>query len=184
MNRAVGIVALEGEGAFVKFALEGFAGLNARRFVVFEDLFPVDDDGHVLASNDDLLSPPLVILRWGLSDVDDVIEAGRFFPVAVSIIDLALEPGARPVGSLIFGVKVNATVRMRRCHHIDFEMEILERFFIADVEQVAAIPMGYQRAVFNFPCVWMFLGFFPTVESFAVEELNEAFFGIGCEERL
>ena len=45
-DRAAGIVALERKSAFIEFARERFAGLNAGRFVVNEDYFSVDHDGH------------------------------------------------------------------------------------------------------------------------------------------
>src|ERR1051326_4237141 len=100
------------------------------------------------------------------------------------IVDLAFKASAGPVARLVFRVEVDATVRMRRGHDIDFEMKILERFFITDVIEMAAISMSYQSATFDFPGVRMFLSLFPAGESFAIEQLNKAFFRIGGKERL
>jgi hypothetical protein len=44
--------------------------------------------------------------------------------------------------------------------------------------------MGDERAIFDFPCVGVFLGFFPAVEGLGIEKLDEAFLEIGREERL
>jgi len=119
-----------------------------------------------------------------LGDVDNVVEAGGFFPIGMRVIDLAFEPGAWPIGGLVFGVEVNTAVGMGRGHDFDFEMEVFEWLFVADVEQVAAIAVRHQRAVLDFPGVGVFFGFFPAIKSFAVEKLDEAFFGIGGEQRL
>jgi shikimate dehydrogenase len=70
---------------------------------------------------------------------------------------------------------------MGRSHHVDFEMKVFEWLFVADVEQMTAVTMGDERAIFNLPGVGMFFGLFPAVKSFAIEELDEAFFGIGSD---
>jgi hypothetical protein len=158
--------------------------LNSRRLIIFENLFAIDDDRHNVAPNNNLLSPSFVILRRGLSDVNNVIEAGGFFPITMRVIDLAFEASAWPVSSLIFGMEVDAAVGMRPSHDIDSEMKILERLFIPDVVKVAAVSVGYQSAVFDLPRVRMFLGLFPTIECFAIEELDEPFFSIGSKKRL
>jgi hypothetical protein len=63
-------------------------------------------------------------------------------------------------------------------------MEIFEWLVVTDIKQVATIAMGDERAVFDFPGLRIFLGFFPAVERFAVEKLDEAYVGISAEERL
>lgn len=110
MNDAAGIVALEGECALVKFAGEGFARLNARRLVVNEDSLAVDDDGDRVVLHDDFLSPPFVVLCQIFGNVDDIIETAGFFPIGMGVVDLAFETGPGPIGSLVFGMEVDATV--------------------------------------------------------------------------
>ena len=110
VNRAVRIMALERKSAFAQFSLERLARLNAGRFVVFENLFAVDDNGDRFVFHDDFLSPPFVIGCEILSNIDHVIEAAGFLPVGVSVIDLAFEAGAGPVGGLVFGMEIDATV--------------------------------------------------------------------------
>jgi hypothetical protein len=63
-------------------------------------------------------------------------------------------------------------------------MEVFEWFVVADVKQMATVAMSDESAVFDFPGVRMFFGFFPAVKRFAVEELDKAFFGIGGVQRL
>jgi hypothetical protein len=100
------------------------------------------------------------------------------------IVDLAFEAGARPIAGLIFRVEVDPAIGMGRGHDIDFEMKVFEWLVVADIEQMAAVTVSDQRAVFDFPGVRAFFSLFPTVESFAIKELDEAFLGIGGEERL
>lgn len=69
-------------------------------------------------------------------------------------------------------------------HDIDFEVKVFEWLFVTDIEQVATVAMGNQCAVLNRPRFRMFLGFFPAIEGFAVEKLDEAFFGFGSEKGL
>jgi hypothetical protein len=177
-------VALERKSAFIEFARERFSGLNAGRFVVNEDYFSVDHDSHACPLHNDLLCPPFVVLRRRLRDVDNVVKAGGFFPIAVRIVDLAFEAGARPIAGLILCVKVDAAVGMGRGHDVNFEMKVFEWLVVADIEQMAAVTVSDERAVFDLPGVRAFLGFFPTVESLAIKELDEAFLGIGSEEKL
>jgi len=41
--------------------------------------------------DNDFLGPPLVVLGWGLGDIDHVIKAAGLFPVGVGVIDLTLK---------------------------------------------------------------------------------------------
>jgi hypothetical protein len=81
-------------------------------------------------------------------------------------------------------VKINAAVGMGRSHDVHFNMEVFEWLLVADVEQVAAIAMGDQSAILDFPCAGVLFRFFPAIESLAIEKLDEAFLGIGGEEQL
>jgi hypothetical protein len=99
------------------------------------------------------------------------------------VVDLAFEAGSRPIAGLIFRVEVDAAVGIGRGHDVHFEVEVFEGFIVANVEQMATVAMGDERAVFDFPGVGVFFGFLPTVESFAIEKLDEAFLGIGRENR-
>jgi hypothetical protein len=63
-------------------------------------------------------------------------------------------------------------------------MKVFEWLVVADVEQMAAVAVGDERAVFDLPGIGMFFGLFPAVESFTIEELDKAFFGIGSDYSL
>ena len=76
-------------------------------------------------------------------------------------------------------VKINAAVGMRLGQHVYLQLEILERFFIADVKQVAAVAMRHQRAVRNAPGVRVLHRRLPAGKSFAVKQAGEAFLDLG-----
>jgi hypothetical protein len=94
------------------------------------------------------------------------------------IVDLAFEAGAGPIRGLIPGVEINTAIGMGRGHDVDFEMKVFEWLIIANIEEMAAVTVSDERAIFDFPGVRIFFGLFPAVERFAIEELDKAFFGI------
>jgi hypothetical protein len=108
---AAGVMGLEGEGAGAEFALEILARLRAGRFGVLQHDHVVDLHGHLVALDDDRLGPPFIVLRRGVAEVHDIVEAAGLFPVALGDVDLALETALRPAGFLILGVEVNASAQ-------------------------------------------------------------------------
>src|SRR5256885_15008933 len=142
MDDASGIVALQGEGTLIEFPGKILARLRACGFVVFEDAFSINQDSHAVALDDNLLGPPLVILCRGLGNVYQAVQAGSLDPITMSIVHLALETRFGPAFGLVLGMEINAAVRMGAGHHVHFEVEILERLFIADVEEMATRPVS------------------------------------------
>ena len=173
-DHALGVVRLQGEGALAELAFEILAGLGAGRLDVLQHLLAVNQHGDAVALDDDLLGLPLAILGGAEADVDDALQAAGLDPVAMGLIDLALEPAAGPAFRLILGVEVNAAVRVGIGHHVHLEIEVLERLLVADVEQVAGLAARHKRAVLDLPGVLIGLRRLPAVEGLAVAEGSEA----------
>src|SRR5262249_28750226 len=98
---AFGIMALERKSALSEFPGEVCASLRARRFIVFKHAFAIDQHRNAVSLDNNLLCPPFIILRRRLSDIHQPVKAGGFDPIAMRIIDLALEAAFRPAFRLI-----------------------------------------------------------------------------------
>src|SRR5262249_11802009 len=95
--------------------------------------------------------------------------------VAMSVVDLALKAGFRPVLFLVFGVEINAAVRTGLRHHVHFEMKVFERLLVADIKQMTPVAMRDKCPILDFPGIRVFFCLLPAVERLAVTERGEAF---------
>src|ERR1019366_2276968 len=127
-----------------------------------------------VALDHDFLGIPLVILGGTEADVDDAPEATSLDPVAMGLIDLALEPAPRPAFRLVFGVEIDTAVRFGFGHYIHFQVEVLERLQVADVIQVAGLAARDKGAILDLPSVLIGLGRLPALEGLAVAEGRKA----------
>src|SRR5262245_9909204 len=75
------IVGLEGKGAFAEFARVFCSGLGAGRFVVFQHCLAIDLDGDFFPFDDDVLRPPLVVLRRSERDIRQAVETTGLDPI-------------------------------------------------------------------------------------------------------
>ena len=110
-------------------------------------------------------------------DVAEAVKAAGFDPVCVADVDLAFDAGARETFFLVGGVKIDSAIGIGLRHHIDFEFEVFEG--VANVEDVGGLAAGDEGPVFDFPSIRVVDGGFPAGESLAIEDGDEAFFGIG-----
>src|ERR1039458_10094662 len=182
-DHTAGVVRLQGEGALTQLVLEILAGLCPGRLVVLEELLAINQHRDHVALHDDLLRPPFAVHRRGARDVDQRVEATGLDPVAVGVIDLALEAAFRPALGLVFRMEVNAAIGVGFGHHIDLEVEVLEGFLVADIEQVAGLAARYKGPILDLPNVLVHLGWFSAVEGLAIEERREAGLQIVRQQR-
>lgn len=175
-NHALWIVRLKRERSFIELARERLARLGAGWLGIFQHNCAIDAHGDFVVSDGDVLRPPGVIPGRCVPEVHDVVEAAGFLPVAVAHVDLTFETDGWPAAFLIRRVKVDAAVRIGLGHHIDFELEVFEWLFVADVEQVTAITARHQSAVLDFPGVRVFDRHFPASEAFPVKNAHKAIF--------
>jgi len=112
-------------------------------------------------------------------DVAEAVKAAGFDPVCVADVDLAFDAGARETSFLVSRVKIYAAVGIGLGHDIDFEFEALEGIGVANVEDMGSLAAGDEGPVFDFPSIRVVDGGFPAGESLAIEDGDEAFFGIG-----
>jgi len=167
---------LKRESAFIELASEIATGLFVGGFGIIHHRFSIDFDGHVISLHDDMLRPPLIVLRRWLADIDHVIEAARLFPIRVGVVDLRLKPVFWPATWLVSCMEINAAVGTRLSHHVCFQFKVFERFWIADIKKMAAFAARNQRSILDFPSVAVFCCGLPTAEGFAVENRDEALF--------
>jgi|GEM_PF-6432120 len=124
MNDAVGIVALDGEGAAVDLAS---AATPAFRLDPVDRRSAVDLDRDVFAHHLDVVMEPLAVFRRGVIDhVLHAVEAAGLLAVAVRRVDLAFIALVGPAGLLVCRVEVNTRVRFGHCHHVGAELEVPE----------------------------------------------------------
>src|SRR6266545_396463 len=176
------IMRLQGEAALIQFAGKLFAGLSSGRLGVFQDGLSINLHRHLVVLHDDVLRPPLVVLRRSGSDVYNIIQAAGFLPIPVAHVHLTFKTVLRPIGFLIFRVKINAAVRARLRHDVHLQFEVFERFLVADIKQMIARTVGDERALLDFPGAWAFGGRLPAVEGFAIENAHESFLGVSRAE--
>ena len=96
-----------------------------------------------------------------IQDIDDGIKAAGFFRVAVRVVHLRFETGARPSGFLELGVEVNAGVASWRGHDINPEFEVFKRGLVAHIVKMAAFPVTSQLVFVDLPAVLVFFLEFP-----------------------
>ena len=70
----------------------------------------IDFHSYLVALNDNLLRPPLVILGHGSRNVYHVIEAAGFFPNRYACYSPGIKAPARPIVSLVTGMEINSAV--------------------------------------------------------------------------
>src|SRR5947207_376757 len=148
---ASGVMTLQREGPVAEFPREVFAGLCTGWLVIFKHSLSIHEHRDAIAFYDYLLRPPFAILCRRIGNIHDAIKTSGLDPIAMGIVDLALEPSPRPIIRLIFGMKVNPAVGMRTGHKVYLEIEIFERPLVAYIEKMAAISVRDERTLFNRP---------------------------------
>ena len=159
-HRRVRVVCLQGKGAVGEDAVFVLAGDRRRaRLDVIDGQLVVHQHPHLLAADADAQPEPLVVRDQLAADISDAVQRTSLspFPVAsfahVGVVDLDLEALRRPAGLLVGAVEVDPRVRSRPCHHVGFEVEVLEPRLsrIPDVIQKRPRPARDERAFLESP---------------------------------
>ncbi len=172
---------LQSESAFVELVCKLSPGLLAGWFRIVNHCLSIYFDGDMVASDNDVLSPPLLVLGGGCPHIDDVVKAGRFFPIGMGVIDLGFKSVFWPAALLISGMKIDAAIGAGLGHDVRFKLKVFERPWIAGIKQVAALSVRHKRTVLNLPGFFVLSGCFPPIEGLAVENGDEAFLRISPE---
>ena len=142
---------------------------------------PFTPDLDARLPDDHVEGEPLVVLRQGLVDVPDAVEAPGHLELEVvavallGVVDLDLEAPGRPVLLLEARVEVDAGVRAVPRAHVHGQLEVLEGGLAVgpDVEEVRARAVAGDRPVHDLEGAGG-LGRLPAGERLAVEEGDPA----------
>ena len=146
---------LEGNGTLIELALEILARLAIGLLSEIIHQLAVEEDLNVFALHNDVMGVPLVVADHSLDlvrfDFLHRVDAARFAPVALSLIDLGLVATPGPTRILVLGVDVDATVGVGGRLHIHLQLKVFEGSQRAGVKIVGPLTLGLEAAVCEAP---------------------------------
>jgi len=174
------IVCLDGESALVDLAGKGLSSVITFGLRVVDGDFVVNFDDDTFAFDADVVVEPGVVGDFRLVDIDHSVEGTGFLGIAVVVTaDLSLKTNLWPGCVLILRVEVDSCVGVWENEDLAAELEVFERFFIANIEEVTArLSIGDEASIFYVEGTWGLRSGFPAIEGLAVKDGFETGFGL------